>query len=32
MEEVGYLPDPADPFRANLDQDRLLVKVARLYH
>lgn len=32
MEEVGHLLTPAASSRADLDQDRLLVKVARLYY
>jgi DNA-binding transcriptional regulator LsrR (DeoR family) len=32
MDDAGHLPTPANSTRADLDQDRLLVKVARLYY
>ena len=32
MEEVGHLLTSREPSRFDLDQDRLLVKVARLYY
>jgi DNA-binding transcriptional regulator LsrR (DeoR family) len=32
MDEVGHLLSPSESPRADLDQDRLLVKVARLYY
>jgi DNA-binding transcriptional regulator LsrR (DeoR family) len=32
MNDVGHLPTPSESPRLDLDQDRLLVKVARLYY